>query len=100
MKNLKTNQYGFHAVEFILIAVVVTALGFAGWRVYDANQTENAPVSTEQQVSDPQAKLDNITVIEINNSEDLDQAKAMLDELESNEILDESQFDEDVDELL
>ncbi len=100
MKSLRNNESGFHVVEFILIAAVVVGLGFAGWRVYDANQAKDVPVSTEQQATDPQAKLDDITVVEINNSEDLDQAKSMLDELESNEILDESQFDEDVDELL
>lgn len=99
MKNLKTNQYGFHVVEFVLIAVVVIGLGFAGWRVYEANNTDETPVSTEQ-TADPQAKLDSTEAPEINSAEDLDAAEATLNELESNEVLDESQFDEDVDELL
>lgn len=101
MKNIRNNQSGFHVVEFALIAVVVIGLGFAGWRVYSANNSGDLSTTTEQQaVEVTVVEIEDVVAPEVHSSADLDAAQAALDQLEASDSLDESQFDEDVDELL
>jgi len=100
MKNLRNNQFGFHAAEAVLVIAVLVGLGFAGWRVYDANTgTESTTATTEQAVVQ-QVEIEDVVAPEVHSSSDLDAAQAALDQLEASDSLDESQFDEDVDSLL
>ena len=40
---LQQNQSGFSITHFLLVLLIIGALGFAGWRVYEARQEDNSP---------------------------------------------------------
>lgn len=105
MMNLKKNSAGFTAVEVVLILVIVAAVGFAGWRVYNAQNTSTATdtsssVSEQTTTPESQESLDAVEAPKIDTKADLDSAENTLNELEKSNALDESQFDDDVNELL
>lgn len=103
MKNLRNNQYGFHAVEAVLVIVVLVGVGFAGWRIIGANtdSSSTAEDTTASQVAEVQVmQIENIVAPEVESSADLSAAQTALDQLEVSDSLDESQFDADVEELL
>lgn len=47
MKKHKHSQAGFGTFEVILIILIVAALGFAGWLVWDKNKKDDSKSSTE-----------------------------------------------------
>lgn len=70
---------GFGAVEMILVVVLVTVVGFVGFRVYEANsevnkaqEAANKPIATTQEA-----------VPAIRTTEDLDKAEKMLDDTDT-----------------
>lgn len=103
MKDLRHNQYGFHALEVTLVVVVAIGVGFAGWRVYSANNSDavtNQSTETPQVAEVQSVPIEEISAPEVQSTADLDAAKAALDQLEASNSLDESQFDAAVNELL
>jgi hypothetical protein len=70
----KLNQRGFSAVEAILILVIVGALGFIGWRVYDMQADKS---NDSSQASDNDRPLDSVDDLDSEadelNSQDIDQ---------------------------
>ncbi len=46
---MRLNQKGFSAVEILIVIVVITLIGFVGWRVYDSNQDTGEDTNTTQQ---------------------------------------------------
>ncbi len=101
MKNLRNNQYGFHAIEAILVVAVLVGVGFAGWRIYSANNSSGEDATSASQVAEIQViPIENVVAPQVQSSADLDTAQAALDQLEASDSLDGSQFDSDVEELL
>lgn len=48
---MRLNQKGFSAVEILIVIVVITLVGFVGWRVYDSNQ-DSEDASTSEQITE------------------------------------------------
>lgn len=77
---LRVNQSGFSAVELIIILVVVGALGFVGYTVYNRQQ-DNKTDSTSQQTKEESATASDVrSAPEIRSTSDLDKASATLDQ--------------------
>lgn len=39
---LKRNEWGFHHILLLLVPVIITAIGFAGWRIYDKSKNDSS----------------------------------------------------------
>ena len=44
---MKRNEKGFHLIEICLVIVVVGAIGFVGWKVYDNNNSKSSDSSSQ-----------------------------------------------------
>lgn len=79
------NQSGFSAVEIVIVVVVVGVLGLVGYNVYNRQQNKSASSDTSQSSSDQSASADDVKPApEINSTEDLDKAQAVLDQTDPN----------------
>ncbi len=45
---MRLNQKGFSAIEILIVIIVITLVGFVGWRVYDSNKDEGSSSATQQ----------------------------------------------------
>ncbi len=52
---MKHRQYGFSAVEIILVIIVVGLLGFGGWYVWQANNQQLTTSTSQNTTADPYA---------------------------------------------
>ena len=79
---LRANQAGFSPVELIIVLVVVAALGFVGYSVYNRQQDQSASNSgTSQQAADEPATANDVkSAPTISSTGDLDKANTVLDQ--------------------
>jgi len=82
------NQFGFSAVEAIIIVVVVAIIGAAGYMMFKRNTAKDAtPTATTSSVSEPVAP-------EVKSTSDLTAAQKALDDADVNAAsTDSSQLD-------
>lgn len=93
------NQSGFSAVELIIILVVVSALGFAGYAFYNRQQDQKTTDNSVQQtVEEPATASDVAPTPEIKSINDLDNATAVLDQTDpsNSNSSDTSQLDSEL----
>lgn len=88
--SFRNNQTGFSAVALVLILLVVGAIAFAGYTVYNRQQDGGAGSEQSATASDVP------TPPEIKSVEDLDAASATLDSVNLDDDSDESQLDSEL----
>ena len=93
-----TNQHGFAVLPILLLAVIIGLVGLIGWRVYDAQQSVKAPLSSTQAAS--VASKNAQTIAPITNSADIEKAQTTLDSAGVDNDLDASSLDQDLNDLL
>lgn len=86
---LMHNQKGATHIIAALVIVLVAVVGFAGYRVMDANKDKDGTTTTSSQVPD-----------KIQSKNDIEQASTALDSEDSDTTLDPSQLDSDLNDLL
>lgn len=86
------SQKGFsHLVVLIVAVVVIGVVGFAGWRVYDAGQSDNTQTTTSQPSTAQEPTID--------SAQDVANAEQELDQLNIDDELDPGALDEDINDL-
>ena len=83
---MNSNQKGFSAAHLLIGLVVVGLIGFAGWRVYDSqNSTNDQPASVVQEED---------SVPQVNSASDLNEMESYLNSQDIDKDLDTSELDE------
>ncbi len=90
----RSNQSGSHVIALALAVLVVGLIAFAGYRVYQMQQTANAPSSSTTASTSVPAKITNAATLEQAGSA-LDAASVQL-----NSNLDDSSLDMAVNSML
>lgn len=91
--SFRKNQSGFSVVELVIILLVVGALAFVGYMVYNRQQDDKTTVNdTSQSV----ATDDVPSAPEIKTTGDLDKASATLDQVDVDSNNDSSQLDSEL----
>ncbi|HSX27154.1 MAG TPA: hypothetical protein VLG25_00025 [Patescibacteria group bacterium] len=76
------NSLGFAAVEGILIAVILAAIGLVGWKVYSTkNSTDEINSNTAAVLQQPASSTADVP--SINKTSDLDKAEQALNQYDS-----------------
>lgn len=78
---IRKQQSGFAIIELVLIVVILVAIGFAGWWVYQKRNdtTAPSPTTTASNTQSPVAK--NVsTAPTVNSTSDLDKELNTLDQ--------------------
>ena len=81
------NQSGFSIVELLIVVAVVAVWSFIGYAVYDRQQgkTTNPGSNTTQQTTNQSSTANDVkSAPEINSTDDLDKAEAILDQTNPN----------------
>jgi len=81
-------QKGFSVVEVVIVLVVVSVLGFAGYVVYDRQNNKTADSTSNVQTGIEESPTANDVASppsSINSTSDLDEAAAMLDNIDPGE---------------
>lgn len=86
----RLNRSGFTFVEIIVAVVILAAVGFAGYRVYDASQSSE---ETDESTTNTQVEENTNQAPEVNEASDLNEAEAFINEVEIDEELDTSELD-------
>ncbi len=88
----KQNQLGFSAVELIIVVVIVSLLGYAGFTVYSRQQDKKA--NDTNQVAEQSAVADDVpSAPEVNSTEDLTTAQNTLNQTNLDDTSDSSRLD-------
>lgn len=74
-----SNQAGFSVVETLIVVVVLAALGFVGYKVYQ-RQHDNTSTTASSQSAGSATANDVASAPSINSTSDLDKAAATLDQ--------------------
>lgn len=88
----RNNQTGFAHIGILVLVVIIAAVAFVGWRVYEKSlDTNEAPATTqtENQSSEPP---------EVNNADDLEDAENYVNEQDIDGQLDTSEIDSSLNE--
>jgi prepilin-type N-terminal cleavage/methylation domain-containing protein len=93
--NINKNQFGFSAVEVVLVLAIVGVLGYVGYFVYSKNgETNNdtATTQTTESVNTSTSATDVAEAPDIKNTSDLDKAQATLDATDPSSSTDTTQL--------
>lgn len=93
LKMSRNNQRGIAHLGILLLVVVVAAIGLVGWKVYEKQQTANAPATsqTETEASD---------VPQVNSASDLKEAEDYVRNTDVDGQLDTTEIDAALSEQL
>lgn len=92
------NSSGFAIFEVITIVAVVAILGFAGWMVYDRQQSKNT-ANSSQTTANTNQKSDVAQAPEISKAGDLSTAEKALDGTNVESSTEETQLNSDLSSL-
>lgn len=92
---ISKNQFGFSAVEVVLVLAIVGVLGYVGYFVYSKNnETKNDTATTQstESVNTSSSATDVAEAPDIKSTSDLDKAQATLDATDPSSNADSTQL--------
>ena len=93
MKNLKKDSKGFAPLAILLLVVVVAALGYAGWMVYQNGQ-DKTPTTANTSTQQTSKK------VTISDSKGVDKSEKEMDSADVQSDLDTADLDADLNAVL